>query len=93
MNCLGLDYGLKHVGVALATGPLAEPLTTLPTKSAVQLIKQLVDDNSIRTIIIGRPDKKLKKDFEEFIKALDIKHLTLNKKIISSVKCYLLYVI
>ena len=72
MNYLGLDYGLRHIGVAMATGPLAEPLVTLPTKSAPALIRQLVDRHSISTIVIGRPYKVLKLEFEKFINSLKI---------------------
>ena len=72
MNYLGLDYGQKHIGVALATGPLAEPLTTIPTETALQLIKELVDKHHIDEIIIGQPDQVLKLDFEKFLNSLQI---------------------
>ena len=72
MNYLGLDYGQKHIGVALATGPLAEPLTTIPTQNALQLIKELVDKHHIDEIIIGQPDQVLKLDFEKFLNSLQI---------------------
>ena len=55
MNYLGLDYGKAHIGVAIATSPLAEPLTTIPTKSALQLIKELIKKYNINVIIIGLP--------------------------------------
>ena len=38
MNYLGIDYGDAKVGVALATGPLAEPLTTVKTEKAIQAL-------------------------------------------------------
>ncbi|TSC87647.1 MAG: hypothetical protein G01um101416_412 [Microgenomates group bacterium Gr01-1014_16] len=72
MNYLGLDYGQKHIGVALATGSLAEPLTTLPTKTALQLIKELVNKYSIDELIIGQPDVSLKLEFEKFLNSLKI---------------------
>ncbi len=53
MNYLGLDYGTSKVGVAMATGPLAEPLTTLNTKNSLQLLKQIIIDNNIDTIVVG----------------------------------------
>ena len=53
MNYLGLDYGESHVGVAIATGPLAQPLTTLDTKKALLSIKQLVEMQSINAVVIG----------------------------------------
>ena len=42
VNYLGIDYGDAKVGIALATGPLAEPLTTVKTEKALQSIKQLI---------------------------------------------------
>ncbi|MEK7503951.1 MAG: RuvX/YqgF family protein [Patescibacteria group bacterium] len=53
MNILGLDYGEKHVGVALAEGPLAAPLTTLNTETAVEQLKPIVTKYNIEKIIIG----------------------------------------
>lgn len=64
MNYLGLDYGQKHIGVAVATGPLAEPLTTIPTQNALQLIKELVAKHSIEAIIIGSYDEPFKKTLD-----------------------------
>lgn len=52
-SILGIDYGLVKVGVAIATGPLAEPLTTLNTKTAILAIKELVEKHKINKIIIG----------------------------------------
>lgn len=59
MNYLGLDYGQKHIGVAIATGPLAEPLTTIPTQNALQLIKELIKKYYIEAIIIGTHDASM----------------------------------
>lgn len=77
MNYLGLDYGLAKVGVAIATSPLAEPLTTLDTKNAIQIIKELAKKYHIDTIIIGQPDQSLNLEFENFVHSLDIGHWTL----------------
>lgn len=72
MNYLGLDYGLTHLGIAFADGPLASPLTTIPTAQAQKLLPVLVDTHHIDEIIIGRPDKSLKSEFDKFIKSLGI---------------------
>jgi RNase H-fold protein (predicted Holliday junction resolvase) len=53
VNLLGLDYGAAHIGVAIATGSLAEPLTTLSTSQAIEHLKTLVTNNKITAIIIG----------------------------------------
>ncbi len=54
MNYLGIDYGEAKIGIAIATEPLAEPLTTINnTNNALQIIKQLVEENAINRVIIG----------------------------------------
>lgn len=70
MNYLGLDYGEAKIGVAIATGPLAEPLTTINnTNNALQIIKQLVVKNAIDRIIIG----SCSSEFLQSLKKLGIK--------------------
>lgn len=62
MNYLGLDYGAAKIGVALATGPLAEPLITIKTEKALQSIKLLLDKHNIDSIVVGDcPDNFLDK--------------------------------
>ena len=56
MNYLGLDYGLVHIGVSLATGPLAEPLATINTPNLREHLLRLIDTYHIDEIIIGIPD-------------------------------------
>lgn len=53
MNYLGIDYGVAKVGVAIATGPLAEPLTTVKTEKALQSIKQLIAKHKIDAVVVG----------------------------------------
>ncbi|MEK7091267.1 MAG: RuvX/YqgF family protein [Patescibacteria group bacterium] len=53
MNYLGIDYGAVKTGVALATGPLAEPLTTVKTEKALQSIKLLLGKHNIDSIVVG----------------------------------------
>jgi putative Holliday junction resolvase len=53
MNYLGLDYGEKHVGLAITSGPLAEPLATIDTSKIVDSIKSLVIKHNIAGIVLG----------------------------------------
>lgn len=53
MNYLGIDYGDAKIGVALTAGTLAEPLSTLKTGEALQLIKQLILEHKIDAVVIG----------------------------------------
>ena len=53
MNYLGIDYGAVKTGVAIATGPLAEPLTTVKTEKAFQSIRLLFNKHNIDSIVVG----------------------------------------
>lgn len=53
MIYLGLDYGARHLGVAIAAGSLAEPLVTLHTENALSSLRELVKKNRITGIVIG----------------------------------------
>jgi putative transcription antitermination factor YqgF len=65
MNYLGLDYGLKHVGVAISEGSLAEPLTTLPNNNLLTRLKQLIFTHKIHTVVIGQPTGPLASEVRE----------------------------
>ena len=48
------------MGIALATGPIAEPLVTLNFNTATQLLKKLIKEHNIDEIVVGDcPDKFL----------------------------------
>lgn len=65
MNYLGLDYGEAKVGIAIAEGPLADPLMTVATKSAISSIEQLLRTYTIDEIIIGDCPPEFKSQLEE----------------------------
>jgi putative transcription antitermination factor YqgF len=77
MNFLGLDYGIKKIGVALATGPLAEPLATFATSRSMAQIQDLAKAHHIDLIVIGQPDKSLGLEFNKFINSLKVNNLKL----------------
>ena len=69
MKYLGIDFGLKHVGLAIAEGPLAEPLgerkyTTL--SELFNYLKRLIDEQEINKIVIGLPEGKLAETIKKF---------------------------
>jgi putative Holliday junction resolvase len=56
MNLLGIDYGDKKIGLAIASGKLAEPLSVLRVKTeeeAVKKVTQVVQVEHVDKIIIG----------------------------------------
>ena len=65
-NLLAIDYGLKHVGIAIALTPLAEPVATVSLTIAIPEILKLIDKHDIKEIIIGFSESTtalLTKDF------------------------------
>jgi len=52
-NILAIDYGLQHIGLAIATTPLAEPIITAPTSQVITTIRQIIDKYNIDLILIG----------------------------------------
>lgn len=61
MRTLGVDYGLRRVGIALSdpTGTLASPLTTLRRRAGkrppVGAIAALAQDHEVEGIVLGLP--------------------------------------
>jgi len=58
MNLLGIDYGLRRIGLAISSGDLASPLGTaqdLPN------VIRIIEAQGIDKIIIGLPDPHAEK--------------------------------
>jgi len=68
MITLGIDYGSKNLGVAIADGPLARPLTTLDTsdKNVLDHLTKLALDNEAKQIVIGLPEGNLDSEVQAF---------------------------
>ncbi len=68
---LGVDYGRKHIGVAVADGPLASPLASLGMSSDLPLkIAALAKQHGAVGVIIGMPDGPLRAEIEAFAREL-----------------------
>lgn len=65
---LGIDYGEKHLGLAVADGPLARPLLSLDLspEQALPRITFLAAREAVGTIVIGLPEGPLKKKITAF---------------------------
>jgi len=79
VNILGIDYGIKNIGLSFSQGYLAEPLKTikasLPTV-ILQEIKKVVKRKKIQKIIIGVPEGRIEEKVKEFTHMLkNITHL------------------
>ena len=74
MKYLGIDFGLRHVGLALADGPLAEPLGEkkyFESGKIFNYLKRVCDEQSIDKIVIGLPEGKLAETVKKFGRELE----------------------
>jgi len=57
VNRLGVDYGLKRVGLAIARSNLkiAHPLKTVSTSNSIDEIKSICGQENISEIVVGIP--------------------------------------
>lgn len=74
MKILGIDYGLKKIGLSLAETSLAEPYNVIKYSSKSKLfsvIKNIIDKEKIGKVVIGISEGKMAKktlDFGEDLK-------------------------
>ena len=69
MKILGVDYGRKKIGLALAEGPLAEPLAVVRGENPKELgkkIGQIVEKEAIDKIVIGISEGEMAKETRAF---------------------------
>lgn len=76
MRYLGLDYGLKKVGLAMSEGQIATPLKVLEISSladAVNKILHIIKQEQIDRVIIGVPESgQAKSIVKKFIAKIKI---------------------
>lgn len=73
-NYLGIDYGTKHVGVAVAEAMLATPLVTLPNNdSLLDKLNELCEHEQIEIVVCGVPEGKLESEIAKFAKKLEVR--------------------
>lgn len=66
MKYLGVDFGLKRIGLAVSEGELASPWQVVDTKKFSENIKK----DSFEKIIVGLPEGKMGKNVVRFVNAL-----------------------
>jgi putative transcription antitermination factor YqgF len=72
MNYLCIDFGRQHLGLALATTDLAEPLLTIPTAESTPVIAALVHQHAIDQIVVGLPDGDIANHAKAFVDNLKL---------------------
>lgn len=76
MKYLGIDFGLKRIGLAVSEGELASPWQILEVNNfsdAIEKISGVIKNSSFEKIVIGLPEGKMGKNVIGFIKALSKK--------------------
>jgi putative Holliday junction resolvase len=73
MKTLGIDYGLKRIGLALGFEGLAEPfLVVNNSPRIIQRIVWICREQKIEKIIIGLPEGKLVSEVKSFGRKLSL---------------------
>lgn len=73
MKYLGIDFGLRRIGLAISEGNLASPWQVLEVKNfsdAVEKISKIIKDGSFNKVVVGMPEGKMGQNVLGFIKAL-----------------------
>lgn len=71
MRTLGIDYGLKRIGLSLADNSLAQPFGVIDNDSRlVEKLVKICQTSQIEKIIIGLPEGKIAKKVRKFAQEL-----------------------
>lgn len=73
MHYLGIDFGLRRIGLATSAGDLAAPYKIIEVKNfkdALEKIMAIIKTDKIDKIVVGLPEGKLGKIVMGFITAL-----------------------
>ena len=88
MRYLGVDYGLKKVGLAISEGQIASPLKVLDISSlndAISKITSIIKKQEIERVIVGVPESgEAKSAVRKFISKLKTNLETKNVSIIEA---------
>ena len=73
MKYLGIDFGLRRIGLATSEGELASPLKTLEVrnfKDGVSKVLEFLRKEEFEKIIVGLPEGRMGQTVKGFIKVL-----------------------
>lgn len=74
MRILGIDYGKKKIGLAIAEGLLAEPWKVLRVKNfddAVKKVKSAYAEASADKVVVGISEGEMGEESGKFAKSID----------------------
>jgi putative Holliday junction resolvase len=73
MKILGIDYGRKKIGLAIADGPLAEPYRVIRVKNpeeGVQKVLQVLKELQVEKSVVGVSEGEMGKESRIFAKII-----------------------
>lgn len=73
MRYLGIDFGLKRVGLAISEGELSSPFKIIEVrgfKDALEQVTKLITQEGFDKIVVGLPEGKISQTVLGFVKAL-----------------------
>lgn len=73
MKYLGVDFGLRRIGLAVSAGEIASPWQILEVKSfsdAVEKTARVIKDGEFEKVVVGLPEGKMGKNVVGFAAAL-----------------------
>lgn len=74
MKYLGVDFGLKRVGLAISEGSLASVWKIVEVScftEALEKISRIIKQEGFEKIVVGLPEGKMGKNVVGFVKALE----------------------
>lgn len=73
MKILGIDFGLKRIGLATTEGNIASPLKIIEVKGladAIEKVLQVFQKEAFTKIVVGLPEGKMGKNVVGFVRLL-----------------------
>lgn len=80
MKYLGIDWGLKRVGLAVSEGEIASPLDSLSITSVddgINKVMEVIKKEQVDEIVIGKPEGEMGKAVERAVQAFAKKGVNL----------------
>jgi putative Holliday junction resolvase len=69
MKILGIDYGRSKIGLAMADGSLADPMSVIRyknTKTLVDKLIKIIEENGIEKVVFGISEGEMAKESKNF---------------------------
>ena len=76
MRILGIDYGRRKIGLAIADGPLAEPLKILrynDIKILSEELEKIINKEKIEKVVVGISEGQMADETKKFISVISHK--------------------